>query len=63
MREKRIYVECDRCKTSITLTKKQEAHGVEIYEDLPEGWLRVNNQDFCPDCAKAYQKVMKDFYK
>ncbi len=71
MREKRLYVECDRCHTAITL--KQDNKGSTIgpaasswadcYEDLPEGWLRTkDHQDLCPDCAKKYEQMMKSFY-
>lgn len=71
MREKRLYVECDRCHTVITL--KQDRNGSTIgpaasswadcYEDLPEGWLRTkDHQDLCPDCAKKYEQMMKSFY-
>lgn len=71
MREKRLYVECDRCHTAITL--KQDRNGSTIgpaasswadcYEDLPEGWLRTEDRrDLCPDCAKKYEQMMKSFY-
>ena len=62
MREKRIYVECDRCKTSITLRKQNVVQGVTLYEEA-ERWIREGGKDFCPECAKVYQKLMKDFYE
>lgn len=70
MREKRLYVECDRCHTAITV--KQDTEGVRTpnsvnwmdrYEDLPEGWVRTgDHRDLCPDCAKKYEQTMKSFY-
>lgn len=62
MREKRIYLECDRCKKNTTLKKKHEVQGVEIYEEA-EGWLREAGKDFYPDCAKEYKALMEKFYK
>lgn len=71
MREKRLYVECDRCHTAITV--KQDPDGgtkapnavnwMDRYEDLPEGWVRTeDHRDLCPDCAKKYEQTMKSFY-
>lgn len=71
MREKRLYVECDRCHTAITV--KQDPHGstivpgavryLDCYEDLPEGWIHTpDNKDLCPDCAERYQHAMDSFY-
>lgn len=70
MREKRLYVECDRCHTAITV--KQDPEGIRTpnavnwmdrYEDLPEGWVRTeDHRDLCPDCAKKYEQTMKSFY-
>ena len=72
MREKRLYVECDRCHTAITLKQDRDgstrepnavAQLMDCYEDLPEGWLRTkDHQDLCPDCAKKYEQMMKSFY-
>lgn len=72
MREKRLYVECDRCHTAITV--KQDSRGstivpgtvrrrLDCYEDLPEGWIHTpDNKDLCPDCAERYQRAMDSFY-
>lgn len=72
MREKRLYVECDRCHTAITV--KQDSRGstivpgtvrrrLDCYEDLPEGWIHTtDNKDLCPDCAERYQHTMDSFY-
>lgn len=71
MREKRLYVECDRCHTAITLKQDPEGTAREVngiylpdrYEDLPEGWVRTEDRrDLCPDCAKKYEQTMKSFY-
>ena len=71
MREKRLYVECDRCHTAITVKQDLERstsapNGIILpdrYEDLPEGWLRTeDHRDLCPDCAKKYEQTMKSFY-
>ena len=70
MREKRLYVECDRCHTAITV--KQDLEGatrvnginwMDRYEDLPEGWVRTeDHRDLCPDCARKFEQTMKSFY-
>lgn len=70
MREKRLYVECDRCHTAITV--KQDTNGstiapgarhLDCYESLPDGWIHTpDNKDLCPDCAERYQHTMDSFY-
>lgn len=71
MREKRLYVECDRCHAAITV--KQDRNGsttltgtsryLDCYEDLPEGWIHTtDHKDLCPDCAERYQQAMKSFF-
>lgn len=70
MREKRLYVECDRCHTAITV--KQDPNGstftqgpryLDCYEELPEGWIHTTDgKDLCPDCAERYQRAMDSFY-
>ena len=71
MREKRLYVECDRCHTAITVKQDTEVairtpnavNWMDRYEDLPEGWVRTeDHRDLCPDCAKKYEQTMKSFY-
>lgn len=65
MRERRMYVECDRCKKSITLQLKKVKEGgvsLEVAEDAQEGWLLEDGHDFCPDCAAKYQRYKKDFW-
>lgn len=71
MREKRLYVECDRCHIAITVKQDLEGassvvNGIHLpdrYEDLPEGWIRTtDNKDLCPDCAERYQHTMDSFY-
>lgn len=71
MREKRLYVECDRCHTAITVKQDLEGsssapNGIFLpdrYEDLPEGWVRTgDHRDLCPDCAKKFEQTMKSFY-
>lgn len=71
MREKRLYVECDRCHTAITVKQDPERavrtpNGINLpdrYEDLPEGWVRTgDHRDLCPDCAKKFEQTMKSFY-
>lgn len=74
MREKRLYVECDRCHTAITVkTVKQDPevairtpnvpNWMDRYEDLPEGWVRTeDHRDLCPDCARKFEQTMKSFY-
>lgn len=70
MREKRLYVECDRCHTAITVKQEPEGatrvNGINLpdrYEDLPAGWIRTTDQkDLCPDCAERYQQAMKSFF-
>ena len=66
MREKRLYVRCDRCgkeislrEVPVTVTSNRK---LASYEDLPEGWEHVDNKDFCPDCAKKYHNMMENFY-
>ena len=67
MREKRLYVECDRCHTAITVKQDPEGsssvvNGIHL-EDLPEGWVRTEDRrDLCPDCAKKFEQTMKSFY-
>ena len=68
MREKRLYVECDRCHTAITV--KRDPNGgtisqggyLDFYESLPEGWESIDGKDFCPDCARKYHNLMENFY-
>ena len=70
MREKRLYVECDRCHTAITVKQDLEGatrvNGINLpyrYEDLPEGWVRTgDHRDLCPDCARKFEQTMKSFY-
>ena len=65
MRERRMYVERDRCKKSITLQLKSIKEGgvkLDVAEDAPEGWLHEDGHDFCPDCAQKYQRYKKDFW-
>lgn len=70
MREKRLYVECDRCHTAITVkqdtnrsTIAPRARHLDCYESLPEGWIHTpDNKDLCPDCAERYQHTMDSFY-
>lgn len=73
MREKRLYVECDRCHTAITVKRDTKGSTVspggrsggylDFYESLPEGWIQTpDRRDLCPDCAKKYEQTMKSFY-
>lgn len=69
MREKRIYLQCDRCKKEVTLrpqpvTVVEGPYGrtVDSFEQAPEGWENINGKDFCPDCAKKYHNMMDNFY-
>lgn len=70
MKEKRMYVQCDRCKKEISLRETDvEIPGATAqtlklkgYESMPEGWESIDGKDFCPDCARKYHNLMENFY-
>ena len=68
MREKRLYVECDRCKKEISLRETDieipgnASRTLKGYESMPEGWESIDGKDFCPDCARKYHNLMENFY-
>ncbi len=58
-----INVQCDRCGQPIDVNGN--AAGIAIAKDLrAEGWVRLKNEDFCPNCVaddpKLAVKLKKD---
>lgn len=60
---------CDRCGN--TAFKEYTGEGVLdggftryiTYEDTPEGWSKMNDNDLCPECSKQFNKMQQDFMK
>jgi predicted RNA-binding Zn-ribbon protein involved in translation (DUF1610 family) len=67
MRYEAEVVKCDNCGNTITRKKTgvKEFDGgytsVNIYEDIPNGWVyeRIYDQlfDLCPNCAEAFKSI------
>jgi len=64
-------IQCDRCKCEVRLkmlkaTDKELDGGytryVDIrYESAPEGWVKRERLDLCPECENEYNKWWETF--
>lgn len=60
---------CDRCGN--TAFKENIGEGAMndgfthflIYEDTPDGWSKMNDNDLCPECSKLLDKMQEEFFK
>lgn len=59
MRKNGVLLECDRCGKSILLWKNKDGN----FEEPPGDWGHYSGKDLCPECAKEYEDVMREFFK
>lgn len=59
MRKNGVLLECDRCGKSILLGKNKNGD----FEEAPVNWGHYSGKDLCPECAKEYVDIMREFFK
>lgn len=61
MRNEGVQMTCDRCKCTQFSNKVVKNGTYEVNNVEFAGWAKRINNDLCPECVEAFDKMVNDF--